>query len=641
MLNQLSMMQRLLMAVLLPLLIGFLLLGLLVTSQLNQAVPPLIEEGSRRQVEARGAEVARWLDGYRMWMQALSSAHELRHAQTLEEIEGWLIEQHGGDTAVESFFFAQPNGQAMIHTGQRFDISGRDYFQELLVRGQQERVLTQPMLSVVTGNPVAVMAQVVRDPQGNKVGLLGISLSMEELSQIVASLEMGAGSYGWVVDGTGMMVAHPAPQARMQINVTDADRHGYQGLDQHGRRFVRGEAGMGDILNLNGESVTMVWNPIPNTPRWTVGVSVPSQNFTATTEALLWSIGVVIVSVLLALTVIIVLVARQQVRPIQRMVARMRDIAQGEADLTQQLHISRRDELGQLAEAFNQFIDRIRQLVSDIGGTAHELAGHAQRVESASLSMGTDMDNQQSEVDQIAAAMNQLVATVEEVARHAQDASIAAQQGGQETEQGSERVRTVVSSIQEQAEVIRSTATEVEKLQQSGEQIGQVMDVIRAIAEQTNLLALNAAIEAARAGEAGRGFAVVADEVRTLAARTHDSTEQIQATVDQLRQRITTAVDSMRASNARSDATTADAEAAGQALISITSGIQQIEGMNIQIASATEQQSSTVDELNRNLERIVELSGQTSHSAQDVAHSGTQLNQVAQELQQLVGRFKV
>lgn len=641
MLAQLSMKQRLLLTILLPLVIGFLLLGGLVTQQLNTSVPQIIEDGSRRQVEARGAEVGRWIEGYRMWLRTLASAQELQQASSLNELEPWLALQQTGHVAVESLFFANRQGDAVIHNGHYASIASREYFQDIVVRGRYDRVLTNPLISLATQQPVAVIAEVVRNAQGERIGMMGISLSMEELSNIVGSLAMGQGSYGWVVDGSGMLVAHPTPAARMQINVTDADRQGYQGLDAHGRRMVRGESGMGEILNLQGEPMTMIWHSIPQTPNWTIGVSVPSDTFTATTRALLIKIALVILVVLVILVLVIAFVAQQQVKPIQNMVARMKDIAEGDADLTQQLPVTSQDELGQLADGFNQFIASIRQLVGDITHTAHELTLNAEKVEAASQSMGHDMQHQQGEVDQIAAAMNELVATVEEVARHAQDASLAAQQGGEETATGSTRVQTVVSSIQQQAAIITETAAEVEKLQESGEQIGEVMDVIRAIAEQTNLLALNAAIEAARAGEAGRGFAVVADEVRTLAARTHESTEQIQTTVDQLRNRITVAVNAMRSSNERSAKTAADAQAAGDALALITDAINNIEGMNIQIASATEQQSATVDELNRNLERIVELSGATGLAASDVATSGAELNQVAQQLQNLVKRFKV
>ena len=641
MFSKLSMVQRLLLSILIPIFIGFAILGWLITHQLNASLPPLIENSSSAQVQARGAEISRWLEGYQKWLRSLATAQELKNVTDLEDLVPWLALQRGKDETVENLYFANLDGDAVIHNGVLANIGSRSYFDELVRKGSQQNVLTNPLISLSSGNPIAVLGEVVKDAEGNRIGMLGIALTMNELSNIANNLEMGKDSYGWVVDGTGILVAHPSPAARMKINVTEGDKNGYTGLSDLGKKFIKGEAGIGDILNLQQEPVTMIWRPIANTPNWTVGVSVPKKVFTATTTSLLQRISLVILLVVAVLAVIIFIVARQQVSPIRNMVQRMHKIAEGEADLTQTLTIDRQDELGELAKGFNLFIERIRELIQTIGTNAQQLAASANQVESSSHNMGEAMYKQQAEVDQVAVAMNQLVATVEEVARHAQQASDAAQIGGEEATLGTQQVEAVVISIKEQAIVINETALEIEKLQQSGQQIGEVMVVIRGVAEQTNLLALNAAIEAARAGEAGRGFAVVADEVRTLAARTHESTEQIQTTIDELLKHIAQAVTAMHTSSKGSSKTVSNAENAGKALAGINQAIDNIEGMNIQIASATQEQSSTVDELNRNLERIVELSNSTSSASQDVASSGTQLSQLASELQQLVGRFKV
>lgn len=641
MLKNASMTQRLLLAILTPLILSFVILSWLIINQLNNAIPSLIEENSSKQVEARGAEITRWLDGYKKWLRALSLAEELKDVRDIESLVPWLAEQRGSDSAVENLYFADIKGDAIIHNGVMANVGSRSYFQDLVINGSKDRVFINPMISLSSGNPVAVFGEVIKNKRGERVGMLGIALSMEELSQIANNLEMGSGSYGWVVDGSGMIVAHPSPRARLKVDVTNADKDGYQGLDRLGQRFVRGEAGIGDILNIEGNPVTMIWHPIANTPNWTVGVSVPKEVFTATSNKLLTTISLVIAAVLGGLSLIIFIITRQQIIPIKRMSRRMQEIAEGEADLTQTIRVERNDELGELAGGFNRFLERIRQLMIMLGNTSQQLAASANQVEASSMQMDQDMASQQAEVDQISTAMTQLVATVEEVAGHAQEASAAAQDSGKETSSGTQQVRQVINAIKHQAQVIDETANEVEKLQESGQQIGEVMDVIRGVAEQTNLLALNAAIEAARAGEAGRGFAVVADEVRTLAARTHESTEQIQTTIDELLGRINHAVNAMHTSSEGSDQTVINAEEAGQALESITAAISNIENMNIQIASATQEQSSTVDELNRNLERIVELSGSTSQSSQEVAQSGSELNNLARELQSLIGRFKV
>ena len=643
MLTTLSMMQRLLLAILSPIILGFVVLGGLIALQLNETIPPLIENGASKQAEARASEISHWLAGYHKWINALSTAQELQSLEDedLTSLTPWLAKHKGNDAAIDSLFFTRLDGLSILDTGQTTSIASRDYFQDLVIKKTASHVLSNPVISNGTGNQVAVVAQVVNNAQGETIGLIGLTLSMEELSNIANSLEMGEGSYGWVVDGTGLIVAHPSPKARMKTNVTTGDKDGYTGINVVGERILKSQPGIGHILNIQGEPVTMIWHPIPKTPNWTVGVSVPELVFTGDTTLLLTNVTIVIFLVLTVLTLIIIFIARQQIRPIKRMAQRMHDIAEGEADLTQQLTLDRQDELGELAQSFNLFIERIRELVSTIGQTIGELTNNAHDVENNSQSMGRAMQNQQSEIDMIAVAMNELVATVDEVARHAQEASETAQTGGQETNAGTRQVTQVIQAIKHQSNIIQKTADEVERLQRSGQQISDVMGVIRSIAEQTNLLALNAAIEAARAGEAGRGFAVVADEVRTLAARTHESTQQIEQTVTELLERITAAVTAMHSSNESTNATVINAEEAGQALVGITQAIENIENMNFQIASATEEQSSTVDELNRNLERIVDLSNTTNQTSQEMTISGTQLSQVAQELHNLIRRFKV
>lgn len=653
MFSQFSIMQRLLIAILTPLILSFLLLTWLLTSQLNTSIPQLIEDNSSKQVEARGAEINRWLEGYKKLVTSMTSSETLLNIvedydrgyitndERIAKTVDWLKVKHAGDLAIENLLFAGLDGQAIIHNGIIADINSRPYYQDLVVQGSTKTLLTNPVISRATNEPVAVIGEVVTNAQGKRIGLIVAAVSMDELSNIANNLEMGDGSYGWVIDGTGLLVAHPSSNSRMKANVTNIDKDGYKGLDELGRRFIRGESGIGDIINPQGQNITMVWHPIPNTPNWTVGVSVPKHIFTATSNQILTSTTILIIGVLIFLSLIIFLMARQQVVPIKRMSQRMQEIAKGEADLTQTIQVERNDELGELADGFNRFLNRIRKLIQALGATSQQLAASADEVEASSIKMDKVILSQQAEIDQIAVAMNQLVGTVEEVAGHAQEASSAAQTSGQETSSGTKQVRHVINSIKHQAQVIDETASEVEKLQEASQQIGEVMDVIRGVAEQTNLLALNAAIEAARAGEAGRGFAVVADEVRTLAARTHESTEQIQATIDELLERIGQAVSAMHASSEGSSQTVINAENAGNALESITLAIGNIESMNMQIAAATQEQSTTVDELNYNLERIVELSSSTSQSSQKVATSGTQLNKLARKLHKLIRKFKV
>ncbi|WP_272902041.1 methyl-accepting chemotaxis protein [Candidatus Reidiella endopervernicosa] len=232
-------------------------------------------------------------------------------------------------------------------------------------------------------------------------------------------------------------------------------------------------------------------------------------------------------------------------------------------------------------------------------------------------------------------------ATVQEVSNNAEHASQSAEEGNSEANNGSTVVQKTISAINELAGDVQSSADVIEKLKGNSENIGTVLDVIKGIAEQTNLLALNAAIEAARAGEQGRGFAVVADEVRTLAQRTQESTKEIEALVDALQGGAQQAVDVMELSRDKAQNTVSQAQHAGESLTAITTAVSNILNMNTQIASAAEEQSATTEEINRNINNIQNISEQTAQGAEQTAAASNELSQLGESLRSQVSQFKV
>ena len=638
--HSLSLTQRLMLSVLLPVLIVFGGLVAVIAMQLNKELPDLHEHLMTEEVEARAAEISRWLTGYRQWLWSLSQDDQLiSGGLSAQERMDWLSRHALQDPALEQLLYISTDGKADTSNGKSgIDLTDRSYFRDIMAG--KEAVISDPVLSKTTGQPVSVIVVAARR-NGRTVGMMGAVITMAELSVIADQLSKDQDDYGWVVDSSGLLIAHPSDSFRMKINITRGDAQGFAGLSAASKGILSGQPGSGRFSSPEHVPFFMVYAPIPDSPGWTIGVSVPRAVFTARTDALLIKVISLMGAGLLLLTVILVWVSSRMVQPVKEMVAMLHDIADGEGDLTRRLPVKGKDELAQLADGFNRFTDRIHQLMKSVANTTHELNSSASVLQTGSNEMRDNVHRQQSEVDQIAAAMNEMESTVREVAVHAQSASGAAQEGTAQAREGSMRVGRVREVIAEQAEMIRSSAEEVAALQESGDQIGHVMEVIRGIAEQTNLLALNAAIEAARAGEAGRGFAVVSDEVRQLAGRTHESTQQIQQTVEVLQSRISKAVEAMHASNERSQLSVSEAEAAHQALQAISGAISNIEGMNLQIAAATEEQSATAAELNRNLGSIVEISNTTLQHTASASASISQLFAQADELQGAVGRFRL
>ncbi|MHC8330297.1 methyl-accepting chemotaxis protein [Pseudomonas sp. LB1P83] len=332
-------------------------------------------------------------------------------------------------------------------------------------------------------------------------------------------------------------------------------------------------------------------------------------------------------------------ITRQIVIPLSQTLKVAERVAAG--DLTHNLISERRDELGQLQRAMQSMTLGLRELIGGISDGVTQIASAAEELSAVTEQTSAGVNSQKVETDQVATAMNEMTATVQEVARNAEEASEAAVAADQQAREGDKVVGEAIAQIERLALEVGNSTAAMGDLKRESDKIGSVLDVIKSVAQQTNLLALNAAIEAARAGEAGRGFAVVADEVRSLAQRTQKSTEEIEELIVGLQtgtQQVATIMDNSRS---LTDSSVELTRRAGSSLESITRTVSAIQSMNQQIAAAAEQQTAVAEEINRSVLNVRDVSEQTSAASEETAASSVELARLGTHLQMLVGRFKV
>lgn len=342
-------------------------------------------------------------------------------------------------------------------------------------------------------------------------------------------------------------------------------------------------------------------------------------------------------TITLALT--LVWIALSILRPMQALAATMTRAA-NENDLSLRMQVSTHDEIGETGIAFNSMLEKFQDIVGKVNGSATQMSAAAEHLSMITQETTRDLREQNLQTDQVATAINEMSTTVQEVARSASEAANAANESNQQANNGQQIVSTAIETMDKLSGEIDQTGTVINKLEEDGVKIGVVLDVIRGIAEQTNLLALNAAIEAARAGEQGRGFAVVADEVRTLASRTQESTQEIQRMIESLQHGTEAAVTAMDASRSQAQAGVEKISAAGDALNIIVSGIAYINDMNTQIANAAEEQSAVSEEINQNVVRISQIAETSSANAIQTQNSSEELSRFSVDLQRLVSQFR-
>ena len=371
-----------------------------------------------------------------------------------------------------------------------------------------------------------------------------------------------------------------------------------------------------------------------------VATNAANEGTVAAQRAAYITITAVFIGVIIAIALGI-FARRLAVKPLDAMVDRLKDIAEGEGDLTQRIDQDRKDEIGELGRWFNTFVSKIHDTIAEVSNATTEVSGAATEIAASSEQIAGRMEEQSQKTTEISSAVEEMSSSVKDVSDRANDASANSVEAGNQAEHGGEVVGRTIQGMNTISQLVNDSAKSIDTLGSKSEQIGQVIDVINDIADQTNLLALNAAIEAARAGEHGRGFAVVADEVRKLADRTTKATEEIAGSINEIQQQTQAAVEQMKTGTQSVEEGVTLANEAGDALNSILTGSREVEGMVQSIAAASEQQSAAASEIAGHITTIRTGTEESSEGAKQMAVAANQMSENANQLKALVSQFKL
>jgi methyl-accepting chemotaxis protein len=589
---------------------------------------------------------------------------DLSQVPDYDMINNNFIRLSSSDDNVLSAFFSSAKTYEYFRENDRTGVA-KNYFankrpwwtealrQNKLYVGSPSADLTSGIISTVIQAPV-------RNAAGQLIGIGGIDLDLGQVGKRVDQLKYKNKGYAFLVDDKAAIVHFPSISGFKIINQEDDDpelakvkpndlitnfdaQQGTEGFSALANEFIRHTAGFTSI-EFMGEKYYIAYQPTKSDypqMNWTLGLMIPAALIEDPISSAMWQTGIIVLIVLSFISAQIMWVTRNIVKPIKRLSDAMKDVAEGDGDLTKTIDVDSNDEVGELANHFNTFISKLRRLIQQTNDHSSVVSQTSQVLSDVSTRTNEGIQQQKVQVDSVTTAVTEMAATVLEISNNAAEANTASTDAEKQTSSGYQLSSDAMKEMNNLATSMDEAVETVAGLGEESKNIGSVIDVINAIAEQTNLLALNAAIEAARAGEQGRGFAVVADEVRSLASRTQDSTKDISAMVDKLRNIAQAAESVMDKGKNQTAIGVEKTQQVQNALSAINDSIKTVQEQSSQIAVATEQQTIVAESINESLHSITDLVDSSAAHSCELSDKADHLNSAAGNLHSVVNSFKV
>lgn len=612
--------------------VGLIVISLIVTAVLSIRVSSdtfrmQITRNLQQQLQTQSNSISNWMSERKAMITATG--------KVIEQTDPFsaLKQLSEGGTFLATYL-ARPDGTAIFSDEwlppSDYDPLSREWYQ--LAVKQSGVATTAPYLDADGENRLVVTFTHGLGTKASR-GVIAGDVPLTFIIETVRDIAPTHNSFAFLTDKTGKIIAHPKPEMTFR-HLRDLN----SGLTQAVLTEIQHQGER--ELSLQGQTIYLTSQAIPGTD-WSLNIALDKQDALSGIYSMIrWTVIAVVIIGIVAASIMWFFSASGFKR-LQEVSLAMTDIGQGEGDLTQRITVQGEDEIATIAQAFNAFVEKIHRLVNEVNHTAQSVSAASTTLAEVTQQSADVVAQQSSETEQVATAMNEMTATVQEVASHASEAASQASEADTQTKHGQTLLRETLQQLKHLDDTLQGSSTTIAELQSGTQDIVGMLDVISSVSEQTNLLALNAAIEAARAGEHGRGFAVVADEVRGLAGRTQESTQKIQEVVDRLFKQTENVVAVMSQSRSAAQTTVTKAEDMAARLEQINQAVTLIADMNLQIATAAEEQSSVAELINQNVVNINDLSSQTEQASHHLMDATQSLTAQANQLHDQVSQFKI
>lgn len=590
-----------------------------------------IESEARNTLQAHAKGIGDWFNGKQKTLLGLKN--EIERNPQLDIVPHLRQTLESGEFGLS--YYGNEQGDMIRNDGSRnqngYDPRERGWYKEAKVAGKP--ITTAPYVSVTMQTLVVTLAEPVRQ-NGQLIGVAASNLALGKLIKDVLAIEVPGKGNAILVNTKGLIVAHPNQELILKPTQEMASQLTIQSISE------AANSQLPLFVDIDGQAKVLMAQSIEHTD-WLLVMVMDKMVLEQPLNDMLLKQSLIGLMILVILALATSWFVARQLNELSNIAQALSDIAEGDGDLTRRLAVRSDDEVGILADKFNKFVDRIHVMVQSVRDVSVSLNQGATQAASSASQRSERIRTQQDEITMVATAVTEMASATAEIAGNADNTAKNANESVELGAQGYRQMQQSKQSINQLAQELSSAVGIIGELEVHANEISTILSTIRSIAEQTNLLALNAAIEAARAGEQGRGFAVVADEVRVLSQRTHASTEEIQSKISGLQKVTTNAVSVMTESHKLVETSVQDVNHTGESLHAISEAIQMISDMATQIASAAEEQSLVTADINGNTESVREVSDQLASDAQNAVQQAHEMHRLANELDQEISRFKL